>query len=251
MGYLNTRGIVIREVNVGEADKIITVFSQSHGKISASAKGSRRSKSRLIAGTQFLCYSDFVFFKGRELFLTNSCEVIEPFYEIRNDIEKLTYSAHMVELINDIIQENQPSNRVLQLFLNSLFMLAKTKRNPELISRIFELRLLSVAGYAPYVRGCVICGREDLGDNVFFSFEKCGFICSDDKCKDSGPHAQKLSIGASKALCHIVLSKIENLFNFDVSREVLDELGKISRRYLRDRLEKDYTKLDFLKALDI
>jgi DNA repair protein RecO (recombination protein O) len=251
MGYLNTRGIVIKEVNIGEADKIITVFSQTHGKISASAKGARRPKSRLIAGTQFLCYSDFVFYKGRELFLTNSCEVIEPFYEIRNDIEKLTYAAHMVELINDVIQENQPSRRVLQLFLNSLYMLAKTERNPELISRIFELRLLSITGYAPYVRGCVICGREELGDNVFFSFAKCGFICNDKKCKAMDPYAQKLSPGASKALCYIVFSNKESLFNFDVSREVLDELGKISRRYLRDRLEKDYSKLDFLKALEI
>jgi len=251
MSYLKTKGIVIREVNTGEADKILTVFTKSHGKISAAAKGARRPKSKLIGGSQFLCFSDFMFFKGKEMFLLNSCEVIEPFYEIRNDMVKLTYSAHMVDLISDIVQENQSSNRVLQLFLNSLHMLAKTDRNPELISRIFEVRLMTVVGYAPFVKGCMVCGSEEFNGGFSFSFKNCGLICNNDVCRSNDQYALNITAGTARALRHIVHSRIEDLFNFNVSREVLDELNRISRRYLKDRLERDYTKLDFLKTLEL
>ena len=248
MSYLRTKGIVIKEINTGEADKIITIFSRSQGKISAHAKGARRPRSKLVACTQLLCYGDFVLFKGRNMFSINSCEVIEPFYEIRNDIIKLTYSAHLIDIINDVVQENQPSSRVLQLLLNTLYMLAKTDRKPELLAKIFEIRLMAILGYAPFVRGCMVCGRDKVDKN-FFSFKNCGIICSAEDCVSTDPYSISITPGTVKALCHIVHSRMEQLFNFNVSEEVLSELTYISRRYLRERLEKDYTKLDFLKGL--
>ena len=250
MGYVRTKGIVVREVNTGEADKVITIFSKNFGKISALAKGARRAKSKLSAGTQFLSYSDFVLFHGREMHMVNSCELIEPFYSISGDIIKLTYSAHLVDIINDVVQENQPSGRILQLFLNSLHMLAKTDKSPELIARIFEFRLLSIIGYAPFVRGCVICGRDDF-NRTHFSHKKCGFICESESCISNDRYAIEISSGAAKAIQHIVHSNIDSLFGFTVSQTVLEELGRVSRRYLRERLERDFTKLDFLKELNI
>lgn len=248
MSYLETKGIVIKEVNTGEADKIVTLFSKTHGKISAFAKGARRPKNKAAAGTQFLCYGEFILFPGKDLYSVSSCQVIEPFYSIRNDIERLTYAAHFVDIVGDIIQENQPSSRLLQLFLNSLHMLTREDKSPELIARIFELRCLSILGYAPYVKGCMICGRTDV-KKVGFSFKKCGFICDDHGCMTHDEYALELSVGASRAICHIVHSRIQELFNFKVAPEVLQELGKITKRYLRERLERDYTKLDFLKEL--
>lgn len=248
MGFIKTKGIVIKEVNTGEADKIVTIFSRNHGKISGYAKGARRTKSKFVAGVQFLSYSDFVLFKGKDIYSINSCEVLEPFYEIRNDIERLTYSAHMVEILNDVIQEDQPAVKVLQLFLNTLHMLSKTDKAPELLTRIFEIRMLSILGYAPDVQCCMSCGNEELM-GVLFSFKKCGFICCE--CKTLDQQAIKLSVGAAKAIRHIVRAKIKELFCFDLSQDVLDELSRVSRRYLKDRLERDYKKLEFLKSLDI
>ena len=149
MSYIKTKGVILKEVNVGEADKILTIFSRNKGKISGSAKGARRPKSALVAGTQLFCYSDLVLFKGKDMYSINSCDVIESFYEIRNDLVKLTYAAHINEIVLDTVQEEQPSTRVLQLFLNSLHMLAKTDKAPEQIARVFEIRLMSILGYAP------------------------------------------------------------------------------------------------------
>ena len=246
MGYIKTKGIILKEVNVGEADKILTIFSKNKGKISGAAKGARRPKSRLIAGAQLFCYSEFVLFKGKDMYSISSCDVIEPFYEIRNDLIKLTYAAHINEIVMDNVQEEQPSSRVLQLFLNSLYMLAKTDKSPQLITRIFEIRLMAILGYAPSVMGCLKCSREDFKD-LYFSFRHCGFLCK--HCLEHDKYALKLSEGAARAINYIVYSKIKNIFNFEVSENILLELEKVSKRYMKDRLEKEYTKLDFLKTL--
>ncbi len=246
MSFLRLKGIVLKEINTGEADKILTVFTAEKGKITAYAKGARRPRSRLIAGSQFLCYSDFVLFRGRDMYIVSSSDVIEPFYELRNDIVKLTYSAYFSDLVYDTVQENEPSKDVLKLLLNTLYMLSKTSKPPELLARIFELRLLAVLGYAPGVYGCVECGWENF-EKMSFSFEKCGLLCSE--CARNDKTAIPVHRGTARAMNHIVNSRPENLFNFELSGEILGELEKISRRYLRERLEKDYNRLDFLKEL--
>lgn len=250
MSYLKTKGIVIREVSTGEADKIITIFSKSNGRISAAARGARRPKSAFSAGTQLLSYCDYVLYSGREMYSINSSDVIESFYDIRNDVVRLTYAAHFIDIITDTIQENQPAPKVLQLLLNSLHMLAKTDKSPELIARIFEIRLLSIVGYAPYVNSCIICGSEEL-ESCSFSFQKCGFICNRESCIANDRFAMQITSGTAKAIQYIVYTKIDHLFSFNLSQQVLDELGRVARRYMRERLEKDYNKLDFLKNIQI
>lgn len=248
MGFLKTRGIVIKEVGTGEADKIITLFSRNRGRISALAKGSKRPKSKLSAASQLMCYGEYVLFTGKDMYSVNSCEVLEPFYEIREDMVKLTYAAHFLDIVQEVIQENQPSPKLLQLLLNSLHILAKTEKQPELVSRVFELRALSTAGYTPHVRGCMLCGLETERAYAF-SFTKCGFICDREKCSSEDRFALELSPGAAKALQHIIHARMEELFSFTLSLEVLGELNRISKRYLRERLERDFIKLDFLKCI--
>ena len=247
MSYIKTKGVILKEINVGEADKIVTIFSRNKGKISGSAKGARRPKSRIIAGSQLFCYSEFVLFKGKDMYSITSCDVIEPFYEIRNDLVKLTYAAHINEIVLDVVQEELPSTKVLQLFLNSLYMLSKTEKAPEQIARVFEMRLMAILGYAPSVKGCLKCGSEDFTD-LSFSFKSCGFLCR--KCKEDDRYALNISEGCARAINYVIYSNIKNIFNFDVSKSVLIELEKLSKRYLKDRLDREYNKLDFLKSLN-
>jgi len=159
---------------------------------------------------------------------------------------KLTYAAHILEMVNDVIQEEQPSSRTFQLLCNTLHMISKTEKELDLIARIFEFRFLSILGYAPYVKGCIKCGTDRL-EGTSFSFKKCGLLCND--CISDDFYSSNISPGAIKSLRYIIHCNSKELFNFNVSESVLDELNKISRRFIKDRLEKDYNKLDFLKSL--
>jgi DNA repair protein RecO (recombination protein O) len=248
MSFLKTEGIVVKEVSTGEADKIITLFTGGQGRISALVKGGKRPRSRLSAGSQILCYGNFVLFKGRELYSVNSCDVIEPFYEIRNDIVRLTYAAHFTDIVLEIIQENQPAPKLLKILLNSLHMLAKTEKNPDLITCIFELRSVTTTGYAPYVKACINCGAAPE-KHYSFSFRDCGFLCDRPACLERDGAAVPLSAGTSRAIQHIVYAPVKELFSFGLSPEVLGELARITGRYLRERLERDFTKLEFLKEV--
>lgn len=248
MSFLRTEGIVVREVSTGEADKIITLLTKGQGRVSALVKGGRRPRSRLSAASQVLCYGDWVLYRGRDLYSVNSCDVIEPFYEIRNDVVKLTYAAHFTDILMELIQENQPSPGLLKLLLNSLHMLAKTEKNPDLITCIFELRATSIAGYAPHVQSCMNCGAAPE-KTYSFSFRECGFLCDRTDCVERDGSAVLLSSGASRAIQHIVYAPMKELFGFGLSQEVLQELARVTGRYLRERLERDFTKLDFLKSI--
>ncbi|NMB97410.1 MAG: DNA repair protein RecO [Clostridiaceae bacterium] len=248
MAYLKTKGIVLKEVYTGEADKIITILSKEHGKMSVFAKGARRPKSRFIACTQFLCYSEFLLFKGQDMYTINGCDVIETFSKLGSDIVKLTYAAHMIDIVYDTIQEGQYSAKELRLLLNTLYFLLNSSKSPDLVTCIFELRYLCILGYAPYIKGCVNC-TEDYIENISFSFKKCGFLCNKKECLFEDSSALRLLPGTVKALYHIVFAEINRLFNFNVSKEVLEQLKSITNKYLRERLDKNYKHLDYLKKL--
>ena len=115
MAYIKTRGVVVREVAAGDYDKILTVLSDELGKISVSARGVRRSGNRFSAGTQVLSYCEWVLYQGKNTYILNSCEIIHPFYEIRQDLTLLAYAAHLLEMAQDAILENQPARDPLTL----------------------------------------------------------------------------------------------------------------------------------------
>ena len=84
MGILKTKGIIIAENNMSDYDKMVTILTPN-GKIGCAARGSRRPKSSLMAGTQFLCFGDYMIYQGASSYSINSCEIIEVFYNIRTD----------------------------------------------------------------------------------------------------------------------------------------------------------------------
>lgn len=246
MGCVNYKGIVIKEINTGEADKIVTVLTAEEGKISVAAKNARRPKNSLSSGTQLMCFSDYMLFKGKELYNMSCCEVIEPNYEIRNDIYKLTYSSHILDLIYDNVQEGEPSESILRLLLNTLYVIAKTERPLELVTRVFELRLMALLGYEPQVSGCINCNKTD-DENMYFDLDNSGIVCGE--CVNPKGRVIPLLPGTVKALKYIMRINPQKLFSFSLSEQSIKELGIISRKYIKEHLGKEYNKLDYLKQL--
>ena len=89
MKLCKTKGIVIKETSYSDNDKILTVLTEKFGKISCMAKGARKTNSSLLAPSQFLVYSEFVLYKGSNFYHINSAEVINTFYSLKTDYDKL------------------------------------------------------------------------------------------------------------------------------------------------------------------
>ncbi|NLY44286.1 MAG: DNA repair protein RecO [Clostridiaceae bacterium] len=247
MGTLSVDALVIKEVNVGEADKIITLFARNKGKIQASARGARNPRSRLVAATQFLCYSSFVLYKGKELYRVNQCEVIESFYNIRKSIESLSYATYFVDLASEVMKEGYGDNNLLKLLLNTLYVLSNNKKDPMLLKSIYELRLMSLIGYAPNLLACVHCGGS--GERMFFNSISGGLVC--DNCVEhlNGRSDLAVSEGTLSAMRYILYSKMNRLYSFEVSPRVQKELEAITKDFLLTHIGKEIKSLKYLENI--
>lgn len=236
MGIIKTKGIILAQNNMGDYDKMCTLLTPDLGKIGCSAKGARKPKSTLMAGTQFLCFGDFLIYKGASSYHINSCEPIEIFYNLRLDIDKLTYASKVAKIVNDVTDENQNTYRILQLTLNTIYMLSETEKDMEFILSIFKIRLLSILGFRPVMDKCVNCKtKEKLR---YFSFKNSGFKCEACGRQDKG--AMEISDTTIKAIRYIILSDPKKIYSFELSEENKKELQLVSKIYLNECLEKEY-----------
>ena len=235
MGILKTKGIVIAENNMSDYDKMVTILTPN-GKIGCAAKGARRPKSALMAGTQYLCFGDYMIYQGASSYNLNSCDVIEIFYNIRTDLEKLNYASYISKIINDVTDENQNTYKILQLFLNTLYMISETDKNLDFIVSIFKIKLMCFLGFMPCVNKCVNCAAEE--NLTHFSFIDSGFKCETCSRQDKG--AVQISESTMTAIKYIVMAPPKKLFSFNISEENMKELELVSKIYLNDKLDKEY-----------
>lgn len=236
MGVIKTKGIILSQNNMGDYDKMCTLLTPDLGKIGCSAKGARKPKSTLMAGTQLLCFGDFLIYKGAGTYHINSCEPIEIFYNLRLDIDKLTYASKVAKIVNDVTDENQNTYRVLQLTLNTIYMISESNKDLDFIFSIFKIRLLSIIGFRPIIGNCSTCkAKENLR---YFSFKDNGLKCENCGKLDKG--AIKISDTTIKAIRYIILSEPKKIFSFELSSENKTELQIISKIYLNECLDKEY-----------
>ena len=234
MGTIKVKGVVIAENNMGDFDKMITLLTPN-GKIGCSARGARRPKSQLMAGTQFLCFGEYMLFKGSSTYTLNSCETIELFYDIRTDLDKLEAAAHITKIIQDVTDENQNTYKIMQLYLNTLYVLANTDKNIPFTEAIFKIKLLTLLGFAPRVEKCCICGEKEV---THFSLKDSGVKCTSCSRQDTG--TIQISASTWQALRYIVLAPAKKLYSFEISEENQKQLEIIAKLYTNDKLEKNY-----------
>ena len=238
MGIFKTKGIIISEHNMSDYDKMVTILTPN-GKIGCAAKGSKRPKSTLMAATQFLCFGDYMIYQGANSYSINSCDVIEVFYNLRVDLEKLTYASYITKIIQDVTDENQNTYKILQLFLNTIYMISETDKNLDLIIAIFKIKLMCLLGFMPEITKCTECGKKEneIG-SMHFSFIDSGFKCEECRMVDKG--AIHISESTRTAIKYIVMAPPKKLFSFNIAEENIKELELISKIYLEDKLDKEY-----------
>ncbi|MCI8700216.1 MAG: DNA repair protein RecO [Clostridia bacterium] len=236
MGIIKTNGIIISENNFGDFDKMLTMLTPGIGKISCVAKGARRPRSTLLAGTQLLCFGEYIMYKGADTYNINSCETIEIFYNLRTDWDKLKYATHITKIIHDVTGENENSYKILQLYLNTLYTMSETDKNLDLIVSIFKMRLLCILGFKPRIEECVNCSEKEV--LTHFSLKDNGFKCETCSRLDKG--SIKMSEGTATAIKYIVMSPPKKLFSFSLKNDSVNELKLISDLYFNEKMERQY-----------
>lgn len=238
------RGLILKEINTGEADKILTVLTENNGKISVLAKNIRRVKGRFGAGASFLCYSDLELEPSRtELYYLKRATPVENFFGISESIEALALATYMGQLASYIVPEcfSTDSNS-LSLLLNTFYVLAHGKKDLKLVKSIFELRLMAEEGAAPQIAECDKCGGV--------KFPMC-FSVNDGvvRCAECGGEGIMLNEALYKSMLYILGADIKKIYNFTLGSENAEVLYRLSERYALHQTGRDLPALDYLNAV--
>lgn len=243
---IETDGLVIREQNVGESDRLIWILTAKYGLIRAFANRAKSMKSKMAAGTQLLSYSDFTIYQGRAANSVNSAQVKNVFFNLRTDMDALSLSLYLCELFGDIAPEGEEASDLLHLLLNSLYLLAEQKRNPRIVKATAELRAFSDMGYMPNLIACDTCGTYESNPMYFHPGE--GLLY----CKEHGAGiagAMPVSLSTLTAMRYIIYSDAKKIFDFTLTEDCLKELNKVSERFVLSQAGHGFKTLDFLNSL--
>lgn len=248
MAHLKVKGFVIREVPVGETDRIVNILTSEHGLISASARGARRTRSPLLLSTQVFSLSDFELFANKGHYTINSAELSEAFLPLHQDLDRLVCAAHLAEVLLDCTRDAIAQPELYRLWAYSLQAL-QSRPDPLLTVHLAQSRLLAEIGYAPYTDSCVVCG-DAAGDQAWFSIRTCGTICEKASCRQKAGDARKLAAGTLACLRHALTAPLGKLFGVQLSAAAHHDFIWLADRYLTHQMEKAYTRLQLLTGLE-
>ena len=239
MANIKMNGIILSESNVGDFDKMLTMLTPGAGKISCVAKGARKSRSALLAGTQMFCFGEYLLFKGTLNYHINSVETIQVFYNIRTDLDKLKYAVHINKIVQDVTHENQNCYNILQLLLNTLYTISETDKDLDLIVSVFKLRILCYLGLTPRINACTNCKEKEKLE--YFSLRDNGFKC--EVCSRQDTSCIKMTESTKNAIKYVITAPSKKIFSFSLKEDSLKEFKIISKLYFNEKLEKEY-KID-------
>lgn len=241
-----TNAIVLQIRDLGEADRILVVFTPGHGKISIIAKGARKARSRLGPYLDYFSEVALHLTRGRDLDLVTSVTTIHQHPNLRTDIDAYGHAAHFAELVRDLTRERQENAPVYDLLSSSLTLL-NDGIDPWHVARHFELGLLVALGYRPEIVLCVNCRRDlDAVPNVFSS-SLGGMLCGD--CNRLDPGAILLSVNAQKYLRTLARSGLGSVIGLEPSPAERQEITQAMMAYLRHVGERDFNSLRVLSTM--
>ena len=242
-----TDGLIIKEQNIGEQDKLVYALTKSHGVIKAFVRGAKNIKNQKCAPSSLLSYSRLTFYKSRESYIIGDARILRIFSKLRGDVKKTCLAQYFCELALTICPREQQAEKFLSLMLNSLYLISEGKRSEELVKPCFEMRLAAMAGYLPDLVMCRECGVY-AAEEMYFSPRTGESECA--SCHGIMADGMiKLSEAALTALRHTVYSDDDKLFSFTLSEEGLKMLNAASESYLQYRFEKEFKTLNFYKAI--
>ena len=249
-------GLIIRTVDYKESDRLVSIFTDEMGLVSAMARGARSMRSRNLSSTMQFCYGRFVLYKKGDLYWIRESELLESFFRLRDGIDKLALASYLCDVLGFVTVESAEHD-LLRLALNSLYAIAQGLYPLDRIKAVFELRTSAILGFMPDVISCRTCGE---GEGDFFLDVLDGTVeCAE--CRSHSPslydgttHAESRPIvlmtpGVREAFAYSIFSPLERIFSFSLSDEDMHLFTRGAEEYIVNHLERSFKTLDFYKEV--
>lgn len=242
---IKTKGLIIKHRDIGENDKVVTVFTDTLGVVEMIARNSKRGA--MGSASQLLVYGEFNLYKSKNNYIINSVDIIESFYNIRLDVKHLYLATYFAQILFEVCKgQDTYTVETLNLTLNSLSLLNNNKIDSRLLKFIFELKIMSVCGYMPDLICCFDCHKYDEG-TYYFDILKGIIYCED--CHSKNECAYKISYEILLTLRHIIYSDDRKIFSFSVGDNMIEMISFLCENYVLIHTDKVYSSLDVYKTL--
>jgi DNA repair protein RecO (recombination protein O) len=238
-GLYKDEGIVLKTIKLGEADRIVTIFTRDNGKVRAVAKGIRKTKSRFGARLEPFTHAHLMIYKGRNLDTITGVDIVTSFDQVRTDYRALTAASAMAEVVEKITPEREKAFSTYELLLGGLEALAAGK--VDTLVPAFLVKLLSISGYHPQLRVCAGCGHDDRALGAF-SPHFGGAVCDD--CWREDRDSMRLEPDRLELLARLLRRE----FGEEGDPAAVVEVTQVLRRYAEYHLERPLRSLQILAS---
>jgi DNA repair protein RecO (recombination protein O) len=240
--------IVLKRINLGETDRIVTMLSREKGKIAGVAKGSRKAISRLSGASEVFICARYQLATGRNLDVITQVDIRESFPRIHSDLFRIAYTAYLIEVVDRFTDDEEYCPNLFDLLLSTLFLMERPN-DPEIVSRMFDLQFMREIGYEPVLDMCLRCS-EPLGEaNNAFSPSLGGMVCR--KCGYLPDDSIPLSDESRNVMIQLLNADASELEQISISKTSLDQIGRAMRWYVRFRAERDLKSMEFLQTIKL
>ena len=243
-----TDALVIWEVKTGEADRVLTLLS-AEGVLTAYARGSLRPKSKLTAPTAMLSYSNFELSSGKNMYNIADATAQRKFMHLFSDAENYALAVYFCELLRllcPVEEETEQAEEYLRLMLNSLHLLDSGSKPAWQVKAVFELSVMTLAGYMPAVSCCASCGAQGSG-GVFFDALSASWLCSE--CAARLGRSLNAPASAMAAMDYIVESEPRRAYAFALAEDVRARFCSCCEEYVRSHIDHRLPTLEFYRSI--
>ncbi len=238
--------VVLRKLDYGEADRIFTLLTRTHGKVGAIAKGVRRPESKLGPSLELYGHVDVLLAKGRgDLDVVAQVQRM-PGERITGDVERMSHAALIAELAERVCEDRHPVDGVYELTVMALDELAR-ETDPRRASAYFLMAALDLLGYAPQLMECASCGKPLLAKPAVFSATAGGFLCDDCAAPLASPPLVPLS--AIKVLRLMASGDLATYRRLKLDGELMDAVERVLTVQLEHHLDRRLKSLQFLHQM--
>ena len=229
MPSYHDRGIIIKTIKLGEADRIVVFMTEQHGKVRAVAKGVRKTTSKFGGRLEPVGHLSIMCWKGRDLDIVQQVEVLDPFQAVKEDYDRLSQAAALLEVVDRLSLDNHSDPALYKMLLGAIKFIEAD--NPPVVRGAFFFKALSLEGAAPIVDRCASCGSGD--DLVAFNLSDGGLLC--ENCR-RGSHVSAEAVGGLQLILGGKLARALGEIVDPVAEE-LNILGRTALEgYLNTRL---------------
>jgi len=238
--------VVLKASDLGEADRLLTLFTREHGKVRAAGKGVRRPSSRMGGHLDLLTHANLMLARARSLDIVTQVETRDAYLGLRDDLWRAGLACSVAELVDRLTEEGHEDRATFDALIEALGRVA-TDPDPELAVRLFEAALLDRLGYRPQLHECVRCRDQLRRADSFYSALAGGVLCP--SCGPRDGSARPISANAFAMLRllqagdHAVVARVRK------DDELRGEVEAVLRDQIRYLLERDLKSAAFLSRL--